>query len=54
MMIKFRYTPIELGEGIPKDLYNKQDANSKWALFWKNTTFIYHVVLLSPHSLYIY
>lgn len=28
MVIKFRYTPLELGEDIPKDLYNKLDA--KW------------------------
>lgn len=32
MMIKFRYIPIELGEGIPEDLFNKLDAKWKWAL----------------------
>lgn len=32
MMIQVKSTPIELGEGIPKNLYNEVDAKQKWAL----------------------
>lgn len=32
MMEKFKYTPIELGKGIPKYLSNILDAKWKWAL----------------------
>ena len=35
MMIKFKYTPIELGKEIIEQLYNKMDTKWKWALFTK-------------------
>lgn len=35
LMIKFKYTPIELGKGNPRDLYNIFNAKKKWALSTK-------------------
>lgn len=32
MMVNFKYTPIDLGKLILKELYNKVDAKWKWAL----------------------
>lgn len=35
MMINFKYTPIELGKALPKDLYNRIDSKWKWELSTK-------------------
>ena len=32
MKVNFKYTTIELGKELPKELYNKIDAKWKWAL----------------------
>ena len=34
-MINFKFTPIELGKELPKDLYNKMDSKWKWELSTK-------------------
>lgn len=35
MMIKFKYTLVELGKEIPEELYSKMDKKWKWVLFTK-------------------